>query len=177
MNKAITSKLTLLLFAAAMCGATGCRTSSTYSRSTGEWWDDNTVSRKVHKALNRNSLTKKAPIEVKSYRGDVVLTGFVDHPIQKEEATDVVKAVEGVQWVQNSITVKSKTPHAQIMGTQVHDPAGAETQQWEKGLFNNTGKKATGATSTQSSSSQSSSGSGKAFTTDPSTGTAAPEPK
>jgi hyperosmotically inducible periplasmic protein len=62
----------------------GCtHTGSEFDRSTGERIDDRTIAREVRSALGDDSLLKGADITVKSYRGDVVLSGFVDHPVQR----------------------------------------------------------------------------------------------
>ena len=86
-------------------------------KSTGDVVDDNTINASVKAALIGNKTTKAHDINVETYKGVVQLSGFVDSPEQKDEATKVASAVDGVKSVDNSISVGGKTS----MGTKLDD--------------------------------------------------------
>jgi hyperosmotically inducible periplasmic protein len=116
----------------------GCQTSTRYSRSTGEFIDDGTITSKVKAALAKDSLTDAAHINVDTFRGNVHLSGFADDPVQKQRANDIVRSVEGVQFFKNDILVKSEIPGG--TGTQYQNqPANARATSssasagWERG--------------------------------------------
>ena len=86
-------------------------------KSAGDVVDDNTINASVKSALIGNKTTKAHDINVETYKGVVQLSGFVDSPEQKDEATKVASAVDGVKSVNNSISVGGKTS----MGTKLDD--------------------------------------------------------
>jgi osmotically-inducible protein OsmY len=45
-------------------------------------------------------------VEVKTFKGTVQLSGFVNTSDQKNRAGDIAKQVSGVKEIQNNITVK-----------------------------------------------------------------------
>jgi len=77
-----------------------------YHRSTGESVDDASTSARVKSALARDAEYKYNGVDVKTFKGTVQLSGFVDTRDQKSRAASVAKNVEGVKEVKNSITVK-----------------------------------------------------------------------
>jgi hyperosmotically inducible periplasmic protein len=115
-------KIVCLILAAATLGLAGCTTATRYSRSTGQYIDDMTMANRVERALNRDSLTRAADIGVDTFRGNIHLTGFVDHPLQKQRASEVASFVPGVEWFKNDIIVKSEIP----AGQEIREAAGAE---------------------------------------------------
>jgi osmotically-inducible protein OsmY len=106
-----------------LVGCAGTR----YSRSTGEYIDDKAAATRVKSALAKDSLVKAADIQVQSFRGNVHLTGFVDHPAQKERASQLTRNTKGVSWFKNDIVVKESLPTESGMagGQQMNEPAGA----------------------------------------------------
>jgi osmotically-inducible protein OsmY len=90
---------------AVMAVFTGCA-SDTYNRSTGEYIDDQALTARVNNALDDNPQYKFAGIEVKSFRGMVQLSGFVNTEELKTKAGEITKKVQGVREVENNITVK-----------------------------------------------------------------------
>jgi hyperosmotically inducible protein len=86
-------------------------------KSAGDVVDDNTINASVKSALIGNKTTKAHDINVETYKGVVQLSGFVDSVEQKDEATKVAAAVDGVKSVNNSISVGGKTS----MGTKLDD--------------------------------------------------------
>ena len=94
--------ISLTAVAATFSGCTGDR----YSRSTGQYIDDKTLAIRVNSALNGNSEYKLGSVDVKAFRGNVQLSGFVDTQEGKQKAGEIAQNVEGVKSVQNNITVK-----------------------------------------------------------------------
>ena len=84
---------------------TGCA-GDRYHQSTGEAIDDSGVSMRVKSALANDAEYKYEGVSVKTFKGTVQLSGFVDTRAQKSRAADLVKGVEGAKDVQNNISVK-----------------------------------------------------------------------
>ncbi len=84
---------------------TGCA-GDRYHQSTGEAIDDHGTSMRVKSALSNNAEYKFDDVSVKTFKGTVQLSGFVDTHAQKSSAGTIAKSVEGVNDVENNITVK-----------------------------------------------------------------------
>jgi len=100
-----------------VAGAVLAMATAQAEKSAGNVIDDNTINASVKAALIGNKTTKAHDINVETYKGAVQLSGFVDSPQQKDEATKVASEVEGVKSVNNSISVGGKTS----MGTKLDD--------------------------------------------------------
>jgi osmotically-inducible protein OsmY len=74
--------------------------------STGEYVDDSVITTKVKALLAEDSFLKSFKIGVKTYKGKVQLSGFVDSQDTVNKAGEITKAVKGVKSVKNSLTVK-----------------------------------------------------------------------
>lgn len=85
--------------------AGGC-TGDRYHKSTGEMVDDAGATSKVKAALLADPDVKGLAVKVKTYKGEVQLSGFVDTQAQKKRAGEIAQGVKGVQWVKNDIIVK-----------------------------------------------------------------------
>ena len=68
--------------------------------------DDTIVTAKVKTALLRDDSVKSADITVRTNKGDVQLSGYVDNEGQITRATDVARSVDGVASVDNKMSVK-----------------------------------------------------------------------
>jgi len=88
-----------------VCGLTGCA-GDRYTQSTGEHLDDRTTSSRVKKALDADPQYKYEGVDVKTFKATVQLSGFVNTKDQKNRAGELAKAVNGVNDVENNITVK-----------------------------------------------------------------------
>ena len=86
---------------------TGCASTSTHE-STGEYVDDSAITAKVKTALVKDPLVSAFAVSVKTYKGVVQLSGFVDTADQKARAADVARGVFGVNSVNNSLIIKPK---------------------------------------------------------------------
>jgi len=86
---------------------TGCASTAT-RESTGEYVDDSTITAKVKTALVKDPVVSAFAVNVKTYKGVVQLSGFVDTADQKSRAEQVARGVYGVTSVNNSLIVKAK---------------------------------------------------------------------
>jgi len=91
-----------LLLAASLAGCAGGRT----YESTGEYIDDSVLTTKVKSAILADSRLKVMQINVKTFKGIVQLSGFVDSETAATHAVDVVRTIKGVKMVNNSLIVK-----------------------------------------------------------------------
>ena len=85
-------------------GCAGSRTQST----AGEYVDDSVITSKVKTKLIEDQALKAFQIDVETFRGDVLLSGFVDSQDQINKAVEVAKSVDGVKAVKNSLIVKKE---------------------------------------------------------------------
>jgi osmotically-inducible protein OsmY len=104
------TKLTLTMMAAAglaLSGTTflGCSSTRTHE-STGEYIDDSVITTKVKAAILDDSMLKYHQISVKTYKGIVQLSGFVDSERAVRRAGQVAADVHGVTSVRNDLIVK-----------------------------------------------------------------------
>ena len=75
-------------------------------RSTGEVIDDSTISTKVKSKLFGDDQLSGFAISVKTFEGEVTLTGAVKSAEQKERANDIAQSVSGVKSVNNLLKIK-----------------------------------------------------------------------
>jgi hyperosmotically inducible periplasmic protein len=85
---------------------TACTTEQRSGRSTGQYIDDKTLNSKVRAALDDSAEYKFPDVKVETFRGTVQLSGFVVSGAQKARAAEIAKSVNGVQNVENKLTVK-----------------------------------------------------------------------
>ncbi|AME22609.1 MULTISPECIES: BON domain-containing protein [Burkholderiaceae] len=83
----------------------GCSSTPTHE-SAGEYTTDSAITTKVKTALLEDPGLKSLSVSVKTYRSEVLLSGFVDSPSQIQKAVSVARGVEGVQSVKNDLHVK-----------------------------------------------------------------------
>ena len=106
--KSLRTKTFALLASTAVLGlaAAGCSATAT-RESTGEYVDDSAITAKVKTALIGDPAVKAFQINVKTFRGVVQLSGFVDNQNEKDAALQDAQKVPGVQQVQNDIALKT----------------------------------------------------------------------
>jgi osmotically-inducible protein OsmY len=83
----------------------GCAATPNHE-STGQSFDDATVTGKVKADFIEDPLTKGRDISVTTEHGVVRLSGFVDSKEQRNEAMRVAKAVPGVDSVDNELQLR-----------------------------------------------------------------------
>jgi len=86
-------------------------------KAAGNVVDDSTVSASVKAALFDNQYTPSGQINVETYKGAVLLSGFVATQAQKDEAAKVAAGVSGVRNVHNAISLQPNTS----FGTKLED--------------------------------------------------------
>jgi len=89
-----------LILAFAGCAATRTR------ESTGGYVDDSVITTKVKADLVADPVTKAREINVKTFKGVVQLSGFVNTSEEKEKAGEIARNVKGVVDVKNDLNVK-----------------------------------------------------------------------
>jgi osmotically-inducible protein OsmY len=99
---AMVLSLALVLLAPFMTGCAGDR----YQQSTGEYVDDASITSKVKAALFKDPEVKGLAVKVKTFKGEVQLSGFVNSQHEKDRAGEIARSINGVQWVNNDIRVK-----------------------------------------------------------------------
>jgi hyperosmotically inducible protein len=71
--------------------------------SLGTKLDDATVTGRVKAALLADPAIRSFDISVLTFKGEVQLTGFVDSPVQIEQAEGIARAIEGAVDVKNEL--------------------------------------------------------------------------
>lgn len=101
-----TFKYTRFAFLALLVASlTACAVGQKHS-TPGQYIEDSAITTNVKAAIFQQSDLSAAEINVETYHGVVQLSGFVSHPAQITKAGQVVREVEGVKGVKNSLTVK-----------------------------------------------------------------------
>jgi osmotically-inducible protein OsmY len=94
-----------LLTIVLMLSIAGCAGGKTYE-STGEYFDNAALTSKVKATILGDSKLRFFQISVKSFRGVVQLSGFVDSAPMVERAVELTRKIKGVKSVNNSLIVK-----------------------------------------------------------------------
>jgi osmotically-inducible protein OsmY len=94
-----------LLCFALLTGSLGCAANQTHE-STGEYLDDSVITTKVKAVILEEPSLKVFQIGVKSNKGVVQLSGFVDSALSVNKAAEVTGRVAGVSEVKNDLIVK-----------------------------------------------------------------------
>jgi osmotically-inducible protein OsmY len=97
--------LMVLLLAVVATLAAACAATPT-QESTGGYIDDSTITAKVKTNLAQDSKVSATDVHVKTYKGVVDLSGFVNSKSEISEAGLVAGQVSGVTSVHNNLIVK-----------------------------------------------------------------------
>jgi len=89
-----------------MLSASFSYAASTTTESTGQYVDDSVITTKVKAAIFNDDLLKTLQINVKTYKGVVQLSGFVNSAQSVSRAGDLARGVPNVGTVQNDLIVK-----------------------------------------------------------------------
>ena len=76
-------------------------------RTTGEALDDSTVQAAVKAALAESDAVSASSINLETYKGNVLLGGFVDSEAERAAAEEIAKSVDGVAKVTNGLVVSA----------------------------------------------------------------------
>src|SRR3972149_4929870 len=93
--------LLVLLVIAVIAGCAASRT----QESTGEYFDDSTVTAKVKAAILGDPALKVLQINGETFKGVVQLSGFVNSPQAVSRAVEVARGVSGVKCGKNNLLV------------------------------------------------------------------------
>ncbi|GAB6058119.1 BON domain-containing protein [Desulfonatronum parangueonense] len=77
-------------------------------RTPGEFFDDSGITTRVKSALLADDSISGFAIGVKTFEGQVNLTGAVDTPQQRQRAGELAANVDGVRQVNNQIIVRQQ---------------------------------------------------------------------
>ena len=76
------------------------------AESTGQYVDDSVITAQVKTQLANDDFLKSFQISVKTYKGVVQLSGFVDSQTAVDKAGESTRSVGGVKSVKNNLSVK-----------------------------------------------------------------------
>ena len=76
--------------------------------STGEYLDDSAITAKVKAKLLGDPMVSGFAVSVETFRGRVVLSGFVNSQAQVDRTIALAREVPGVREVQSALVIKSK---------------------------------------------------------------------
>lgn len=86
--------------------ATACMSPSRHESARESKVADSAVTLRVESRLKADPVTQGSTIAVETMEGVVNLSGFVDTLKERNRALEVVRSVEGVRRVKDSLTVK-----------------------------------------------------------------------
>jgi hypothetical protein len=98
-------RLVVLLYVAIISFAAACAATPT-RESTGGYVDDSTITAKIKADLLQDNKLTASDVHVKTYKGVVDLSGFVNRESDISEAGIVAGRVSGVTSVHNNLIVK-----------------------------------------------------------------------
>jgi osmotically-inducible protein OsmY len=93
------------IFALALTSMLGCA-STAAKDGNKEAAADAAITTKVNKAIAGEATLKSAQINVETYKGVVLLTGFVSSAAAENTATELARYVKGVTLVRDAIQIK-----------------------------------------------------------------------
>lgn len=112
MKISLPTLLSILALGTGVAAFSGCAGTPTQA-STGEYIDDRATTAKVKAAFVKDPVVKALDVNVDTFKGVVQLSGFVQTEEQKARAQQLATGIQGVQSVQNNITLKTaSTPAA-----------------------------------------------------------------
>ncbi len=99
-------RLVLLFVSLLSLTLAGCAADT--KQRAAEYFDDSTITTKVKTKLFDDPQTSGFAITVKTYKGTVQLSGFVNSDKEKTRAEELTKGVPGVKDVKNDLIIKAK---------------------------------------------------------------------
>ena len=99
---ALVAALTIPLLLLQACAPTATR------ESTGEYLDDAAITAKVKTKLLGDPTISGFAVSVETFRGRVILSGFVNSQTQIDRSVALAREVPGVREVQSALVIKSK---------------------------------------------------------------------
>ncbi len=87
-----------------LAGLSACLTPG--GRTAGQTVDDAAITTKIKAKLIKDDILKGFAISVKTFKGEVTLTGAVDTDASRKRAVSIARSVYGVRKVNNLIKLK-----------------------------------------------------------------------
>lgn len=103
--KPLNKYLSAVFLAVSLASVVGCAPTPT-QQGTGEFVDDAIITTKVKAALVEDPITKALEIKVKTFKGEVQLSGFVSSQEAMNRAVELARDVKGVTFVRNDMLLK-----------------------------------------------------------------------
>src|SRR5512139_2910344 len=103
--KQLNKTLSAVFLAVSLGSVVGCASTRT-QQGTGEYIDDTVITTKVKAALVEDPLTKALEIKVKTFKGEVQLSGFVSSRAEANRAIELARGVKGVTSVKDDMEIK-----------------------------------------------------------------------
>ena len=94
-----------LVFTGLLTALMGCEATDK-KQSTGQILDDSVITTKVKAAIFEEPALKTMQINIKTFKGVVQISGFVDSVQNALKAGEVVKNVPGITEVRNDLVIK-----------------------------------------------------------------------
>jgi len=101
----LTRIMQLLVCIGLLTALAGCAATQKHE-STGQYVDNSVITTKVKAAIFKEPSLKMLQINVKTFKAEVQLSGFVDSAESITKAGEVAASVEGVESVKNDLIVK-----------------------------------------------------------------------
>jgi osmotically-inducible protein OsmY len=97
--------LSAVFLAVSLGTVVGCASTAT-QQGTGEYVDDSVITTKVKAAIFDDPVTKVLEIKVKTFKGEVQLSGFVSSREAANRAIQLARGVSGVTSVKDDMQIK-----------------------------------------------------------------------
>ena len=97
--------LSAVFLAVTLGSVVGCAPTET-KQGTGEYIDDTVITTKVKAAIAEDPLTKVLEVKVKTFKGEVQLSGFVSSREAANRAIELARGVKGVTSVKDDMQIK-----------------------------------------------------------------------
>lgn len=103
--KKLNQFITAAFLAVSLGSVVGCA-STPQKQGTGEYIDDSVITAKVKAAIFDDPVTKVLEIKVKTFKGEVQLSGFVSSRDAANRAIGLARSVSGVTSVKDDMQIK-----------------------------------------------------------------------
>lgn len=103
-----TLRIFLCAITAALVGLTAACAPTEERRATGQVIDDTSINARVKTALIKADNVNASAINVNTYRGEVVLSGYVESEAMIQRAGAVARSVDGVRVLRNDLRLTPK---------------------------------------------------------------------
>jgi hyperosmotically inducible protein len=103
--KQLNKYLSAVFLAVTLGSVVGCAPTTT-RQGTGEYIDDTVITTKVKAAIAEDPLTKFLEVKVKTFKGEVQLSGFVSSREAANRAVELARGVQGVTSVKDDMQIK-----------------------------------------------------------------------